>query len=146
MRPSLRVPALLSLVAALTACDGVSLLTAPATLPAVRTQFASASSETAMPLLLINQSGKEWEYGACSAQLERLESGTWVVVRDPVTEYCILVAYSLPAGRTRAASVRLPAELGTYRVRFAFNHFPTNFVETVWVTSNEFEVVASSPD
>lgn len=147
MRSTVRFTALLSLVAVLTACDGVSLFDPSASPPVVRTERASVPSGGAMPLLLINESQEYWDYGACSHQVDRLEAGTWVMVDNSLAKPCIAVAYSLGAGETANRSVTLPTVEGTYRIRFRFLHFPNNRSEAVWATSNQFIVGATTlPD
>ena len=141
MRPSLRSAIHLSLFAVLTACDGVSLLESSARPPVVRTQSESATVSGDMPLLLVNESQKVWEYGACSHRFDRLEAGAWQPVDDPTSTYCILPAYSLAPGAKKTLQVPLPATAGTYRIRFGFLHFPDARAETVVVTSNTFQIV-----
>lgn len=134
---SLSVGALLLLTAA---CDGETLLGSMAGPPTIRTARASVAPGEAMPLLLINDSPKEWEYGACSYAVERLDGATWVTALDTRFQPCAAVGYSLSSGGRTTVNIQTPATPGTHRVRFRFNHFPQDRVAHVEVTSNTYVV------
>lgn len=112
--------------------------------PRVETVYARLLPGAVMPYVVTNVSSRNWEFGACSGQLERLDGTEWRRASGPCAG--LAWAQGLSPGERLHFEMPLPDEVGIYRVRFRFMHFPRQRYEEVFVTSNAFRVGPASTD